>query len=229
MREMRRPPNALSSTSPGQAGTNPGAIECAPVLVDVAGASWLTGGAAARSGRGSVGGDFTQDGSSGNRRSVSGRQITAPPERVEPDRGGITRKGARPMDTTTLPRRGVPPGPVPTMPLFLGAARSRVKRELAMSGATSRELDSYIDWASARAMMPSDEVLVRIVEHALVEYLKKDAAWQNERAEFIQGARSEVGGSQAGPAAGADRPDSSAESRGLPPLPPPAAVTGKGA
>lgn len=88
------------------------------------------------------------------------------------------------MDTTNPPRRGRPPAPVPTMPLFLGAARSRVKREIAMSAATSRELDSYIDWASARAMMPSDEVLVRIIDHALVEYLKKDSAWQNERAEL---------------------------------------------
>ena len=88
------------------------------------------------------------------------------------------------MDTTNPPRRGRPPAPVPTMPLFLGAARSRVKREIAMSAATSRELDSYIDWASARAMMPSDEVLVRIVDHALVEYLKKDSAWQNERGEL---------------------------------------------
>ncbi len=91
------------------------------------------------------------------------------------------------MDTTTPPRRGRPPTPVPTMPLFLGAARSRVKREIAMSAATSRELDSYIDWASARAMMPSDEVLVRIVDHALVEYLKKDSAWQNERADVTDG------------------------------------------
>jgi hypothetical protein len=89
------------------------------------------------------------------------------------------------MDTTTPSRRGRPPAPVPTMPLFLGAARSRVKREIAMSAATSRELDSYIDWASARAMMPGDEVLVRIFDHALVEYIKKDAAWQNDRAEFI--------------------------------------------
>ncbi len=89
------------------------------------------------------------------------------------------------MDTTTPSRRGRPPAPVPTMPLFLGAARSRVKREIAMSAATSRELDSYIDWASARAMMPSEEVLVRIVDHALVEYLKKDPAWQNERAELL--------------------------------------------
>jgi hypothetical protein len=71
------------------------------------------------------------------------------------------------------------------MPLFLGAARSRVKREIAMSAATSRELDSYIEWASTRAIMPSDEVLIRIVDHALVEYLKKDGAWQNERAEHL--------------------------------------------
>ena len=132
------------------------------------------------------------------------------------------------MDTTTPPRRGRPPAPVPTMPLFLGAARSRVKREIAMSGATSRELDSYIDWASARAMMPSDEVLVRIVEHALVEYLKKDAAWQNERAEFIQGRAVKSVAAKPDPQPAPTAPILG-QSRGLPSLPPPAAVTGKGA
>ena len=34
-------------------------------------------------------------------------------------------------------------------------------------------------------LIESDEVLVRIVDHALVEYLKKDSAWRNERAELM--------------------------------------------
>jgi hypothetical protein len=132
------------------------------------------------------------------------------------------------MDTTTPPRRGRPPAPVPTMPLFLGAARSRVKREIAMSGATSRELDSYIDWASARATMPSDEVLVRIVEHALVEYLKKDAAWQNERAEFIDRRAVKSVPAKTDPQTAPTGPVLRSEPRPAT-LPPPAAVTGKGA
>jgi hypothetical protein len=49
------------------------------------------------------------------------------------------------MDTTNPTRRGRPPAPVPTLPLFLGAARTRMKREIAMSAVTSRELDDYMD------------------------------------------------------------------------------------
>jgi len=113
------------------------------------------------------------------------------------------------------------------MPLFLGAARSRVKREIAMSAATSRELDSYIDWASARAMMPGDEVLVRIFDHALVEYLKKDAAWQNDRADFIDRGATKSTPPKADtappPAAPARQETKSAV------LPPPPPTSGKGA
>lgn len=129
------------------------------------------------------------------------------------------------MDTTSPSRRGRPPAPVPTMPLFLGAARSRVKRDIAMSAVTSRELDGYIEWASTRALMPADEVLVRIVDHALTEYLKKDSAWQNERADLIDRRAAKPAPSKADAAPPAPlRPDPKPAV-----LPPPAPPTGKGA
>ena len=130
------------------------------------------------------------------------------------------------MDTNTPPRRGRPPAPVPTMPLFLGAARSRVKREIAMSAATLRELDGYIDWASARAMMPSDEVLVRIVDHALVEYLKKDPAWQNERAGYMDPRPAKPTPSKTDIAPAPAPPPRQEPKPTVPPLP--ASIAGKG-
>jgi hypothetical protein len=92
------------------------------------------------------------------------------------------------MDTANGSRRGRPPAPVPTMPLFLGAARTRVKEEITMSASVARELRAYVDWASGLAMMPDDEVLVRTIDHALAEYFKNDRAWQKDRNEVFGGA-----------------------------------------
>lgn len=89
------------------------------------------------------------------------------------------------MDDTTTSRRGRPPAPTPTMPLFLGAARTRVKEEVVMSASTARELRGYVDWAGGRAMMPDDEALIRTIDHALTEYFKNDKAWQIERGDFL--------------------------------------------
>src|SRR5262249_39248023 len=89
------------------------------------------------------------------------------------------------MDTANASRRGRPPAPVPTMPLFLGAARTRGKEEITMSAPMARELRAYVDWASGLAMMPDDEVLVRTIDHALTAYFKNDRAWQKDRAEIV--------------------------------------------
>lgn len=89
------------------------------------------------------------------------------------------------MDDTTTSRRGRPPAPTPTMPLFLGAARTRVKEEVVMSGTTAREMRAYVDWAGGRAMMPEEEALIRTLDHALMDYFRNDKAWQIDRSEFI--------------------------------------------
>ena len=52
-----------------------------------------------------------------------------------------------------------------------------------------RDLDSYIDWASARAMMPSDEVLVRIVEHALAGTSRRMRLGRTSEPNSFTGAR----------------------------------------
>jgi len=89
------------------------------------------------------------------------------------------------MDSANATRRGRPPAPVPTMPLFLGAARTRVKEEITMSAPIARELRTYVDWASGLAMMPDDEVLVRTIDHALTEYFRNDKAWQKDRGDIL--------------------------------------------
>ena len=92
------------------------------------------------------------------------------------------------MDSNKSARRGRPPSAAQTMPLFLGPARSRVEQTVIMSSPTSRELRSYVDWASGVALMTDDEVLIRTVDHALGEYFRNDKAWQKERGEFLAAA-----------------------------------------
>ena len=110
------------------------------------------------------------------------------------------------MDDTTTSWRGRPPAPTPTMPLFLGAARTRVKEEVVMSASTARELRGYVDWAGGRAMMPDDEALIRTIDHALTEYFKNDRAWQIEREEFLGSAPTPSKSSPAKPESNATTP-----------------------
>lgn len=101
------------------------------------------------------------------------------------------------MDSANATRKGRPPAPVPTMPLFLGAARTRVREEVTMSAPVARELHTYVDWASGLAMMPDDEVLVRTIDHALTEYFRNDKAWQKDRGDSRSGAGSAANASAA--------------------------------
>jgi hypothetical protein len=120
------------------------------------------------------------------------------------------------MDKPTPARRGRPAATAPTMPMFLGAARSRVKEEIVMSVPTSHEFRSYVAWASGVAMMPQDEVRIRTVDHALAEYFRKDAAWQAGRGDYLRaaGAQSDAGSKAApAPAAASPRPPEKTEAR----------------
>jgi hypothetical protein len=89
----------------------------------------------------------------------------------------------------TSGKKGRPPATGPGMPLFFGMTRGRVKEAVIMSATTAKELRCYIDWASGLLMMPDDEVMVRIVDHALAEYFKRDTAWRKDRAEFVDEAK----------------------------------------
>src|ERR1700690_2336214 len=89
----------------------------------------------------------------------------------------------------TSGKKGRPPATGPGMPLFFGMTRGRVKEAVIMSATTAKELRCYIDWASGLLMMPDDEVMVRIVDHALAEYFKRDSAWRKDRAEFVDEAK----------------------------------------
>ena len=67
--------------------------------------------------------------------------------------------------------RGRPAHEVPSMPVFLGAALSREQLQVVASGPVAA---LYADWASGVAMMPEDEVLVRVIDHALTECFRYD-------------------------------------------------------
>ena len=119
----------------------------------------------------------------------------------------------------TSGKKGRPPATGPGMPLFFGMTRGRVKEAVIMSATTAKELRSYIDWASGLLMMPDDEVMVRIVDHALAEYFKRDTAWRKDRAEFFDEAKpatpntsgtapARTGGAPSPTSVGADRPES---------------------
>jgi hypothetical protein len=68
------------------------------------------------------------------------------------------------MEGTTR-RRGRPPGPTQTLPIFLHQVRSGVRQEIIISGFMVRELRAYVVWAARLTMMAPDEVMVRTVDH----------------------------------------------------------------
>jgi hypothetical protein len=82
-------------------------------------------------------------------------------------------------------RRGRPPAPPQTLPLFLHQVRTRVKRQVVISSYTARELRSYIDWAARVTFMSADEVMARTMDHALAQHFKRDKLWRLERQEAL--------------------------------------------
>ena len=78
-------------------------------------------------------------------------------------------------------RRGRPPAPPQTLPLFLHEAHSRVRYEVIISGFMIRELRGYVEWAGRLTMMAPNEVMVRTVDRALAEYFKRDKLWRKDR------------------------------------------------
>lgn len=76
------------------------------------------------------------------------------------------------------PRRGRPPGPTQTLPLFLHQVNSRVPIRAIVSAPTARELRCYVEWARELITMANDEVLVRVVDQALSDYFKRDRLWR---------------------------------------------------
>ncbi len=82
-------------------------------------------------------------------------------------------------------RRGRPPGPTQTLPLFLHQVRSRVAMRVIVSAPTERELRCYVVWARGLTLMSADEVLVRVVDQALGDYFKRDKLWRPIRVEVL--------------------------------------------
>jgi integrase-like protein len=74
----------------------------------------------------------------------------------------------------TPSRRGRPPGPPQTLPLFLHEVQNRKKQEVIISGFVVRELNGYVEWAGRLTMMAPAEVMVRTMDRALHEYFKRD-------------------------------------------------------
>ena len=68
------------------------------------------------------------------------------------------REGWTPTTTQEATVAAVPPPRSSSMPVFLGAARSRKQLQVVASGPVARELELYTDRASGIALMPEDEV-----------------------------------------------------------------------
>jgi hypothetical protein len=81
----------------------------------------------------------------------------------------------------TPSRRGRPPGPPQTLPLFLHEVQNRMKQEVIISGFVVRELNGYVEWAGRLTMMAPAEVMVRTMDRALHEYFKRDKLWRKAR------------------------------------------------
>jgi hypothetical protein len=68
------------------------------------------------------------------------------------------------------------------LPLFMTAGRSRTTEQVTLSVRTSNEMHKYLRWASEAAGMSRDEAQIMMLDRALGDYLKKDEAWQAEKA-----------------------------------------------
>jgi hypothetical protein len=73
------------------------------------------------------------------------------------------------------------------LPLFMSAGRSRVSERVGMSAATSREMQRYLKWASEVTGLSWDEAQVMMLERALLDYFKKDEAWQAQKSSGAAG------------------------------------------
>jgi hypothetical protein len=68
------------------------------------------------------------------------------------------------------------------LPLFMTAGKSRVSEPVMMSASTSREMQRYLRWAAEVARMGRDDAQVMMLDRAIVDYLKRDEAWQAYKA-----------------------------------------------
>ncbi len=63
-------------------------------------------------------------------------------------------------------------------PLIFQRARSRVVREIPLSGKTAATLDRYVEWAALQAGAEKEETLTLTIEKALDLLFKKDRLFQ---------------------------------------------------
>lgn len=91
------------------------------------------------------------------------------------------------MDTTFPRKRGRPRNPPPTSPIIATTLRSRVTRHLPMSAPTVHELELYIAWASDALRISKTDALQMFIDRAVVDLLRKDRLWQQEKARVATG------------------------------------------
>src|SRR5512146_1437556 len=63
-------------------------------------------------------------------------------------------------------------------PLIFQRARTRVVREIHLSGKTAATLDRYVEWAALQAGAEKEETLTLTIEKALELLFKKDRLFQ---------------------------------------------------
>jgi len=59
----------------------------------------------------------------------------------------------------------------------------RVRQERTISVRVAQELRSYIEWAGRVTLLPADEVMLRLMDHALEAHFKRDKRWQERKRE----------------------------------------------
>jgi hypothetical protein len=123
-------------------------------------------------------------------------------------------KGTSPMEISER-RRGRPPAPPQTLPLFLHETHSRVRYEVIVSGFMIRELRGYVEWAGRLTMMAPHEVKARTVDRALAEYFKRDKLWRKDRDAVLVRRDSNERRARFGSAGADEQPDAIGDAPGI--------------
>jgi len=70
-------------------------------------------------------------------------------------------------------------------PLFLRRRRRPTKLRRQGSVAVAREMYCYLRWARDVTTMTFDEIIAKVMDRALSDYLRRDRAWRSLRAKIL--------------------------------------------
>jgi hypothetical protein len=73
------------------------------------------------------------------------------------------------------------------VPLFLRRRPHPLKSRARDSAAVAHEISCYLRWAQDVTEMTFDEIIVRVMDRALSDYLRRDGVWRALRSHFLAG------------------------------------------